>query len=218
MIPKIIDTIISHIDLFVNWDHGPEMLEMFDLKIIQLILSNKKLISESSLTVNQSSILKSIWDQKGALSEQLRENLLIEREELTKEYLDKENILKKYEISQKLIEISERLHDDEKFIEYQTEAKSLIDEIKDRKLRLQYYLDKVKESMAYAKYAETYSYLYSFCLKLKNFAEPSIIEKYKSLAKTILNRSKVAKQEFRDAIREVSMIEEEINKYLTVDV
>jgi hypothetical protein len=218
MIPKIIKTIISHLDLFVNWDHGPEMLEMFDLKIIQLILSNKKLISESSLTVNQSSILKSIWDQKGALSEQLRENLLIEREELTKEYLDKENILKKYEISQKLIEISERLHDDEKFIEYQTEAKSLIDEIKDRKLRLQYYLDKVKESMAYAKYAETYSYLYSFCLKLKNFAEPSIIEKYKSLAKTILNRSKVTKQEFRDAIREVSIIEEEINKYLTVDV
>jgi len=194
------------------------MLEMFDLKIIQLILSNKKLISESSLTINQSSILKSIWDQKGALSEQIRGDLLVEREELNKEYLDKENILKKYEISQKLIEISERLHDDEKFIEYQTEAKSLRDEIKDRKLRLQYYLDKVKESIAYAKYAETYSYLYSFCLKLKNFAEPSIIEKYKSLAKTILNRSKVAKQEFRDAIREVSMIEEEINKHLTLDV
>ncbi|MHA1985247.1 MAG: hypothetical protein ACW98D_01290 [Promethearchaeota archaeon] len=218
MIPKIIKTIISHIDLFVNWDHGPEMLEMFDLKIIQLILSNKKLISESSLTVNQSSILKSIWDQKGALSEQLRENLLVEREELKTEYLDEENIPKKYEISQKLIEISERLHDDEKFIEYQTEAKSLRDEIKDRKLRLHYYLDKVKESIAYTKYAETYSYLYSFCLKLKNFIEPSIIEKYQSLAKTILNRTKVTKQEFREAIREVSKIEEEINKYLTLEV
>ena len=218
MIPKIIETIISHVDLFVNWDHGPEMLEMFDLKIIQLILSNKKLISESSLTANQSSIMKSIWDQKGALSEQIRENLLKEREELNNDYLDEENFLKKYEISQKLIEISERLHDDEKFIEYQTEAKSLRDEIKDRKLRLKYYLDRVKESIASSKFAETYSYLYSFCLKLKNFAEPPIIEKYKSLAKTILNRSKVPKQEFRDAIREVSMIEEEINKYLTLDV
>ena len=76
MIPKIIEIIMEHLDLFVNWDHKPEMLEMFDLKIIKLILSNKKLISESSLTVNQSSILKSIWDQKGALSEQLRENTL----------------------------------------------------------------------------------------------------------------------------------------------
>jgi hypothetical protein len=218
MVPKIIETILSHINLFVNWDHNPEMLEMFDLKIIQLILSNKKLIPESSLTANQSSILKSIWDQKGALSEQLRENLLKEREELNKEYLEEENYLKKYEISQKLIEISERLHDDEKFIEYQTEAKSLRDEIKDRKLRLQYYLDRVIESIAYSKFAETYSYLYSFCIKLKNFTEPKIIEKYKSLAKTILNKGKVSKEEFREAIREASMIEDEINKYLTLDV
>jgi hypothetical protein len=218
MIPKIIETIISHIDLFVNWDHDPEMLEMFDLKIIQLILSNKKLVSESSLTVNQSSILKSIWDQKGALSEQLRENLLKEREDLVNEYLDEENFLKKYEISQKLIEISEKLRDDEKFIEYQTESKSLRDEIKDRKIRLQYYLDRVKESIEYSKFAETYSYLYSFCLKLKNFTESTRIEKYKSLAKTILNKNKVSKQEFKEAIREVSMIEEEINKTLTLEV
>ena len=83
MIPKIVEIIIDHIDLFINWDHKPEVLEMFDLKIIQLILSNKKLISESSLTANQSSILKSIWDQKGALSELLRENLLVERENLS---------------------------------------------------------------------------------------------------------------------------------------
>ncbi len=217
MIPMIIETIISHIDLFINWDGDPEKLEMFDLKIIQLILSNKKLISESSLTANQSSILKSIWDQKGALSEQIRENLLTERENLINEYLGEENYLKKYGISKKLIEISEKLHDDEKFIEYQTEAKSLRDEIRDRKLRLQYYLDRVIESISYSKFAETYSYLYSFCLKLKNFTESEIIEKYKSLAKTILNRKKVSKQEFRDAIKEASMIEDEINRYLTLD-
>ncbi|MHA2180929.1 MAG: hypothetical protein ACXAAH_05860, partial [Promethearchaeota archaeon] len=218
MIPKIIKIIMSHIDLFVNWDHKPEMLEMFDLKIIKLILSNKKLISESSLTANQSSILKSIWDQKGALSEQLRDNLLKEREKLTEEYLEVENFLKKYTISQKLIEISEKLHDDEKFIEYQTESKSLRDEIKDRKLRLQYYLDRVKESIEFSKFSETYSYLYSFCLKLKNFSDPMTIEKYKSLAKTILNRSKVSKEEFREAIRDVSIIEDEINEYLSLEV
>ena len=218
MIPKIVEIIMSHIDLFVNWDHKPEMLEMFDLKIIQLILSNKKLISESSLTANQSSIMKSIWDQKGALSELLRENLLKERENLNNEYLEEENYLKKYGISKKLIEISEKLHDDEKFIEYQTEAKSLRDEIKDRKLRLQYYLDRVIESISYSKFAETYSYLYSFCLKLKNFAEPTVIDKYKSLAKAILNRKEVSKQIFRDVIKEVSKIEDEINTSLSLEL
>ena len=116
LIPKIINIIMSHEDLFTNWDQEPEKLEMFDLKIIKLILSNKKLISESSITNNQSSILKSIWEQKGALSEQLRENILEEKKEFTEKYLDEENYLKKYEISRKLIDISEKLRDDEKFI------------------------------------------------------------------------------------------------------
>jgi len=218
MIPKIVEIIIDHIDLFINWDHKPEMFEMFDLKIIQLILSNKKLISESSLTANQSSILKSIWDQKGALSELLRENLLVERENLNIEYLEEGNFLKKYGISKKLIEISEKLHDEEKFIEYQTESKSLRDEIKDRKLRLKYYLDRLKESITYSKFSESYSYLYSFCLKLNDFAEPHIIEKYKALAKTIVNRKKVPKEEFREALKAISMIEEEISQYLALEV
>jgi hypothetical protein len=217
-IPKIVKIIMSHEELFTNWDQEPEKLEMFDLKIIQLILSNKKLISESSITNNQSSILKSIWEQKGALSEQLRDNLLEEKKELTEKYLEEENYLKKYEISMKLIDISEKLRDDEKFIEYQTEAKSLRDEIKDRRLRLQYYLDMVKESLEFSKYAETYSYLYSFCLKLKNFADSEVIEKYKANAKTLLNREKVSKVEFRQTIKEISMIEDEIDKILSVKI
>jgi hypothetical protein len=218
MIPKIIKIILSHEDLFIDWDHEPEKLEMFDLKIIKLILSNKKLISESSLTANQSSILKSIWEQKGALSEQLRENLLTERRALNTTYQEEENFIKKYEISKKLIEISEKLRDDEKFIKYQTEAKSLRDEIRDRRLRLQYYLDMLKESLEYSKYAETYSYLYSLCLKLKNFAEPDVIEKYKGHAKTVLNREKIPKSEFKITVKEISMIEDDMNKLLSVKV
>ena len=218
MIPKINEIILSHQDLFLNWDRKPEKLEMFDLKIIQLILSNKKLIAGSTLTADQSTVLKSIWEQKGSLSEQLREDLLKEREELKYRYLAEENFINKYEVSKKLIEISEKLHDDEKFIKYQTEAKSLKDEINDRKIRLQYYLDQVKESLEYSKYAETYSYLYSFCLKLKNFADPPVIDKYKTLAKNLLNRHKILKKEFRQILKEISMIEDEINEFLSFEV
>ncbi|MFX0001092.1 MAG: hypothetical protein ACFE9Q_13190 [Candidatus Hodarchaeota archaeon] len=218
LIPKISEIILHHRDLFVDWDGEPEQLEMFDLKIIQLILSDKKLIGGSSLISDQSSILKSIWEQKGALSEQLREDLLNEREEYRVKYLTEDNFIKRYEISKKLIEISEKLRDDEKFIEYQTEAKSLKDEIKDRKLRLQYYLDKVKESLKYSKYAETYSYLYSFCIKLENFAEAQMIEKYKTLARTILNKTKVSREEFKEALKEISEIDQEINEYLSLSV
>ena len=218
IIPKITDIILDHQELFINWDRAPEKLEMFDLKIIQLVLSNKKLTGESTLTSDQSVILKSIWDQKGSLSEQIREDLLKEREALNFRYLTEENFLKKYEMSQKLIEISEKLRDDEKFIEYQTESKSLKDEIKDRKLRLYYYLDKVKESIDYSKYAETYSYLYSFCIKLVNFAESHIIERYKSLAKILLNRNKISRDELKKVITEISKIDEEINGYFSLDI
>ncbi|MFX1570125.1 MAG: hypothetical protein ACFFCV_17345 [Promethearchaeota archaeon] len=218
LIPKINDIILNHQDLFINWDRKPERLEIFDLKIIQLILSDKKLIDGSSLTNNQSTILKSIWQQKGSLSGQLREDLLNQRKDLKVLYLSEQNIMKKYEISKKLIDISEKLQDDEKFIVYQTESKSLKDEIKDRKLRLQYYLDKVKESINYSKYAETYSYLYSFCIKLENFVDPEIINKYKMLAKKLLDKSKLTREEFRTALQKISMIEEEVNLKLSFNL
>lgn len=217
LIPQIMSIILSHQDLFVNWDQDPEKLEIFDLQVVQLILSNRKLISESSLTANQSSILKSIWDQKGVLSEQLRENLSKEMEKLNEDYLIEENYLNKYNISMKLIDISEKLRDDKKFIEYQTEAKSLKDEIKDRKLRLQFYLGRLKESLEYSKYAETYSYLYSLCMKLQNFAEPEIIEKYKTLTKTLLNRNEIPKEEFKKVLKEISMIEENIGQVFSLN-
>ncbi|MFX1391283.1 MAG: hypothetical protein ACFE9Z_14555 [Promethearchaeota archaeon] len=216
IIPKISEIIQSHSELFNNWDRKPEKFEMFDLKIIQLIFSQKKLISKSSLTADQSTILKSIWEQKGTLSDQLREDLSNEAGKLQVRYLTEDNFIKKYEISKKLIEISEKLHDDEKFIEYQTEAKSLKDEIKDRKLRLQYYLHKVKESLKYSKYAETYSYLYSFCIKLENFVESNLIEKYKLLAKTLLNRNNIPNIEFKKALEKISIIESEINEILSM--
>jgi len=218
MIHKIIETLLIHQELFINWDRTPEKLEIFDLTIIQLILSNRKLVGESSLTTEQSKILKSIWDQKGSLSEQIREDLSKEREELNYRYLAEENYLKKYTISQQLIEISEKLHDDEKFIEYQTESKSLKDEIKDRKLRLHYYLDKVIESLKFSRYAETYSYLYSFCIKLVNFAESHLVEKYKTLTKALLNRKKVPREEFKQVIKAISNIAEEINEQLALDI
>ena len=217
IIPKVQKIILSHEDLFNNWDHAPEKLEIFDLKIIQLVLSGRQKSGESSLTTDQGGILKSIWDQEGSLSEQIREDLSKEREDLNFRYTTEQNFLKKYAMSKKLIEISEKLRNEELFIEYQTESKSLKDEIKDRKLRLQYYLNRVNESIQFTKYAETYSYLYSFCLKLDSLVEPHLIEKYKSYAKTLLNRKKIPREEFKQVINNISKIGEELDEYLSLD-
>ena len=79
-------------------------------------------------------------------------------------------------------------------------------------------MDKIKESLEYSKYADTYSYLYSFCLKLTDFADPQFISKYRTLAKTLLNRSKIPKEEFRKVIEDISMIEKEINDHLSINI
>ncbi|MFX1313773.1 MAG: hypothetical protein ACFFHD_14375, partial [Promethearchaeota archaeon] len=55
-------------------------------------------------------------------------------------------------------------------------------------------------------------YLYSFCMKLQNFAEPKIIKKYKSLAKSLLNRKKIPTKEFKKVLKEISMIEDKISR------
>ena len=217
LIPKINEIILSYQDLFTDWDGKPEKFEMFDLQIIKLILSDKKLIAGSSLTTDQSTILKSIWEQKGSLSDQLREDLSKERDELMNQYLNEKNFLEKYKISKKLIDISEKLRDDEKFIEYQAESKFLKDEIKDRKLRLQYYLDRVKESLEYSRYAETYSCLYSFCIKLEDLADTTFIMKYRTLAETLLKRDKIPKDKFKESLQEISKIEQEFNENVSLD-
>jgi len=200
LIPKINEIILSYQDLFTDWDGKPEKFEMFDLKIIKLILSDKKLIAGSSLTTDQSTILKSIWEQKGSLSDQLREDLSKERDELMNQYLNEKNFLEKYKISKKLIDIS-----------------FLKDEIKDRKLRLQYYLDRVKESLEYSRYAETYSCLYSFCIKLEDLADTTFIMKYRTLAETLLKRDKIPKDKFKESLQEISKIEQEFNENVSLD-
>ncbi|MCK4369831.1 MAG: hypothetical protein KAW03_02075, partial [Candidatus Lokiarchaeota archaeon] len=66
----------------------------------------------------------------------------------------------------------------------------------------------------YSKYAETYSYLYSFCLKLENFVDPQLISHYKTLAKALLKKNKISKDKFKQVIKDISMIEQETNEYL----
>ena len=41
---------------------------------------------------------------------------------------------------------------------------------------------------------------------------------HKTIAKTVLNRDKVPKVEFRQAVREISIIEDEIDKILSVKI
>jgi hypothetical protein len=216
IIQKISDIVIIYKDLFTNPDIELEHLEAFDNEVTEFILSNKKLVNISELIDDQTLILKSIWEQKGALSEQIRDNLLKEKENLIGKCSLEENYIKKYHYLLDLINLSEKLRDDEGFIEFQKEAKTIKDVVKDRKIRIKYYLDKAKEAIRGADYKQVYLFFYSFCKKLEEYAEPSTIDKYSNLAETLTKKRDLPKEEYFKAIKEISKMSDNIDTYFPI--
>ncbi|MFX1258292.1 MAG: hypothetical protein ACFFAN_10555 [Promethearchaeota archaeon] len=210
--PEIIEIIVNHKNLFVQFDCQAENFKLFDEQLTELIISNKKIV-DKSLIENQSDILKSIWAQKGELSKKLQKDLTKKKEDLIQKRLEETNYLKKLKIIEELIKISENLRDDQKFIEYQKEAKYLKDEIRDKKIKLDYYLKKVKESLKERNYKNAYTNLYSFSLKLKNMAKSHLCEKYKQLANVLINKDHIDRVEFSKAVSNILMMKDNIEDY-----
>ncbi len=73
--PQIIDIIVKYKPLFLESENQPDQFKSFDEEIINLIVTNKKIIDES-LIDDKSVIFKSIWSQKGEISSKLRDELL----------------------------------------------------------------------------------------------------------------------------------------------
>ena len=112
-----------------------------------------------------------------------------------------------------LIEISEKMRDDKAFIELQKEAKIIKDEIKDRKLRIKYYLDKAQEAIRGADYKQVYLFFYSFVKKLEDFSETGTIEIYNNLALKLTQKKIVPSEEYFKAIKEISKMSTNIETY-----
>jgi len=213
LIPKITKIVLNHEKLFTDWDQDGRTLVAFDEEINKSILANTKLIANSNLAADQRIVLKSIWEQKGSLSEQLRDRML-RKEKVLKRKLELETIyLKRFRLLKRLIKVSERLQNEEEFIEYQKEIQSLKHQIKDQKIRIQYYMERVKEAIDLHEHAQVYSFLYSFCVKLEHFIDPYVIKQYKALTQSLLDDDP---KEFEKKILKISALKERMNTYVSL--
>ena len=88
------------------------------------------------------------------------------------------------------------------------------DEIKDRRIRLQYYLKQTKEALKYKNYKVAYSNLYSFSSKLRNLAKSHVQKKYADLAKIIMDKDNIPHAEFSKIISELLVMPDNIDDYL----
>ena len=213
IIPQIIEIIVNYKELFSESEHKSELFKKFDEQVNKLILISKKIIDETLLDY-KSDVFKSIWAQRGEISAKLREELIIGKEDLYAKLKNIENHIEKSVIFDQIIEILNKLDATEELIEIQAEAKPIKDEIKDRRLKLNYYLKETKEAMKKRDYKAAYSNLYSFSSKLKNFARSHVQKKYYDLANIFMNKDKVSKSEFSQAVSEISMMPDNIDDYL----
>ena len=224
--PKITELILQYKDLFEKNQINRDLFENFNKDINEIILSYKGILDPNLIIEKRGDILKSIWDQKGEISTKIKnemEKLRIKRDDLIKKFENEYILVKKLERCQEIINICEEILDENTLVEYQKSAKIIINEIEDRKAKLQYYLNQAKEalnlvlaggSIIHEQYNAVYSYLYSFSSKLKNLVAPEIYHKYYELAKKFINVDKFSHEELSMMINEVLEMDNNIDNYI----
>ena len=229
LVPKLVRIILNYKELFINWDQRVKTFKILDKPLTELILSKKRLVEGTSLIEKQEVVLKSIWSHKKDLSAEAKQNLINEKEVLQKKLLKADGFKEKLVLTEKLIQISSKLKDEEGFIQFQKEAKLIKDEIIDRKLKLQYYLERTKaalsntldnlgrKSLKDGDYKDTYLNLYSFSTKLKNLTDSDTYETYQMLAKALINKEEISIDELSQVISKILAMKDDIDSYLTLE-
>ena len=222
-------TILNYKELFSVNAVKIEDFEKFDKEINEIVLTHRKIIDTNVIVEKQKQFLKSVWDQRGKISDRLRKEkkeLEDERTIIVNKLLKENNVVKKFSLIKQILEISDKLEDEKFFLEYQKKVKSIATEINDQKIRLKHYLNQVKKSLKASlntlgdrelikgDFKEVYSNLYSFSSKLKNFSSPEIYEKYYNLANKLIYRKDTSPEEFSLLIDGIANMDDNIESYL----
>lgn len=227
LIPKFIKVLVKHQQVFIEWDGNRNEFSILDQPLSELIMSKRKLVEGTTMLENPQEFLKGMWEHKSDISDQLANNLNQERDFLLGRYDKTTNLLRKLAIAEKVLELSEKLRDDASFLKFQGEVKRLKDEVKDTKLKLNYYLEKAKNSLSEAvdklgnksihegDYKDAYINLYSFSTKLKNVVANREWEQYRNLAQILINKDETSDHALSEAIQKILNLNDDIETYLS---
>ncbi|MHA1254560.1 MAG: hypothetical protein ACTSPS_03060, partial [Promethearchaeota archaeon] len=150
IIPKIIKIISNYQEVFLEWKGAPRDFNELKQEISELVLSQRKLVGKISMIENSEIVLNSMWSHKPDISNSEKESLISEKQSLIAEFEACSNIVQKLAMSETLLKISEDLKNSKGFVIYQEQIKSLKDEIRDTKIKLNYYLERTKVTISLA--------------------------------------------------------------------
>ncbi len=225
LIPKIIKILSNYQDIFLDWAGRTGDFDILKQEISELVLSQKKLVGKISMIENSEVVLNSMWLHKPDVSNTEKESLDREKQSLIAEFEACSNILKKLVISETLLKISEDLKNSKGFVKYQEQIKLIKDEIRDTKIKLNYYLERTKVTISLAvdslgtkslnegDYKDVYLNLYSFSNKLKNIVNDDSWELYRDMGNRLINKDEIPPEEISEAIKFILKMNDDIDTY-----
>lgn len=225
IIPKIIKIISNYQEVFLEWKGAPRDFNELKQEISELVLSQRKLVGKISMIENSEVVLNSMWSHKPDISNSEKESLISEKQSLIAEFEACSNIVQKLAMSETLLKISEDLKNSKGFVIYQEQIKSLKDEIRDTKIKLNYYLERTKVTISLAvdslgtrglnkgDYKDVYLNLYSFSNKLKNIVNDNSWELYRDMGNRLINKDEVPPEEISEAINFILKMNDDIDTY-----
>lgn len=224
LLPKIIKLLNKYEPQFLLWDGNRSEFNILELPLTDLVLTNVKDVRKTLLE-KPDQILKSIWAQRKQISEETRENLIQERDLLIYKIEKSPLLPRNLSLSEKVVQLSEQLHDEHTFLKYQNEVNRLKNEIKDAKFKLEYYLANMKTTLTHAieklgsklvsagDYKDTYLSLYSFSTKLRLLKDKGW-EMYREMANKLINKENVPGEEISQTIHDILKMSDNIEEYL----
>lgn len=224
LLPKILKLLNKYEHLFLSWDGDRNEFDILELPLTELVVANVKDVRKTLLE-KPDQILKSIWAKQKQISEETRENLIQERDLLIYKIEKSPLLPRNLSMSEKVVQISEQLHDEDTFLKYQNEINRLKNEIKDAKFKLEYYLTNMKTKLNYSieklgsnlisagDYKDTYLSLYSFSTKLRLLKEKGW-EIYRDMANKLIDKENVPDEEISHTIHDILKMSDNIEAYL----
>jgi len=224
VIPKLIKLLNKYEQLFLSWDGNKDEFSILDHPLTELIIANVKVVRKSLLE-HPDQMLKSIWAHKKQLSRENIDNLIQERDLLIYKIENTVNLTRKIAMSKAVVDLSEKLKDETTFLKYQNEVNKLKNEIKDVEFKLNYYLEKTRESLEDAiellgdkpihlgDYKNIYINLYSFSTKLKLIKENGW-EIYRELASKLIDKESLSDHDLSELIQKLLKMSSNIEDYL----
>ena len=225
IIPKMMKVLLSSKQLFLKGDGNKYDFKILDNPITEIV-HQSHLLGEKTLIERPITILKSIWERKKDLSPEQKEDLIDEKAKLIDELNDSTNVRRNLIINKRLLVISEKLKDEEGYLDYQEGVRHLSEDVCDIRLKLNYYLERIKETMHEAVkkvqnknikdgiYRDVYLNLYSFSTKLKLLTSEDDWLEFQKIAKMLIEKESVSDSELAEGITKILQMRDNIDYYI----